>query len=172
MKQFINTIKVGLLSLIVVAFTSCKTAAEKNQNVHSAPAEGQEQEGLKKLNFSSVSKGVLFGNGEEGFEQGVYPIRSADEWKKFAEKINSVNPVESEQKEIADNEMLIACFSKIHSTGGVSFEINAVHEHKNKIVVRMRAIPPSGMATTVLTQPYEIISINASDKEISYELIP
>ena len=114
--------------------------------------------------FSTISKGVLFGNGIEGILEEKFTIKNEKQWQVFLNKINSVNNVSSSFSEINinfSNHNIICVFDTIRNTGGYAIEIERIFiEKKNLNIVYNKKEPgPMEMVTTIITQPYHIVKI-------------
>ena len=114
--------------------------------------------------FSTISKGVLFGNGIEGILEEKFTITNEKQWQVFLNKINSVNNVSSSFSEINinfSNHNIICVFDTIRNTGGYAIEIERIFiEKKNLNIVYNKKEPgPMEMVTTIITQPYHIVKI-------------
>ena len=122
--------------------------------------------------FTSLSKGNLFGAGEEGFKKETIVISSKEEWKSFLSKIDTTNKV-SETFENTINfskEMIIVAVDKVRNTGGYSIEIIETIEEGNNMLIKVKteAPKPTDMVTTAIVQPYHIIKINKTKKKIKF----
>lgn len=122
--------------------------------------------------FTSLSKGNLFGAGEEGFKKENIVISSKEEWKSFLSKIDTTNKV-SETFENTINfskEMIIVAVDKVRNTGGYSIEIIETIEEGNNMLIKVKteAPKPTDMVTTAIVQPYHIIKINKTKKKIKF----
>lgn len=121
--------------------------------------------------FELVGKGNLGGAGEEGIEKSNLVIQSQEAWDRLVSKINAVNK-ESERfyiQNIDFNEYtVIACFDKVQSSGGYAIKITDVQEGENEVHVLMKSTSPDGMATSVMTQPYYIVVIPKTSKEVIF----
>lgn len=162
MKYFLFLFAVYSFSAV---FTSCGTSDIKHT----------ENTVSKRIDYLPVKNGVLHGAGEEGISQGVVGISSIEDYNELRNKMNSVNE-ELEEDIIADErffdeEMLIFVFDKVRGTGGYTFEVEEITENNEVLQVKAISKPPSDPATSVMTQPYQIVSINKSDKELSLEVI-
>lgn len=123
------------------------------------------------MEFETIGKGSLYGAGEEGIEESNILIRSKEEWVGLKNKMDAVNSVSQNFKEHEVNfeeYYLIACFDPVRPNGGYSIKIKDVVEAQKKIEVLIERPKPQGMAISVLIQPYHIIRIPITDKEILF----
>lgn len=128
----------------------------------------------QKVEFVTIGMGSLFGAGEEGIEESNILIRSNDEWAGLKKKMDAVNSVTQNFKEheVNFNEYyLIACFDATRPTGGFSLEIKDVSTTLKRLEVLIERQTPKGEATSVLSQPYHIIRIPLTDKEILFRTL-
>lgn len=162
MKYFLFLFAVYSFSAV---FTSCGTSDVKHT----------ENTVSKRIDYLPVKNGVLHGAGEEGISQGVMGISSIEDYNELINKMNSINEeVEDDiitNERFFEEEMLIFVFDKVRGTGGYAFEIEEIIENNEVLKVKVVSKPPSDPATSVMTQPYQIVSINKSDKELSLEVI-
>jgi hypothetical protein len=123
--------------------------------------------------FSSLSKGNLYGNGAEGFQKENLVISSQKEWSAFLLKIDKTNNV-SETFENGINfskEMVIVCVDKVRNTGGFSIEVIEVVKEGDAFVVKVKSTGPKpmDMVTTAIMQPYHVVKMNATNKEMKFK---
>ncbi|EDP72529.1 hypothetical protein FBALC1_15547 [Flavobacteriales bacterium ALC-1] len=143
--------------LILLFALNCKTTTA-NQ-----PKMGEEDIVL-------IAKGSLFGSGEEGIKEQNSVIINEDDWQDIMVKMNSVNKVSdsfSESDIDFSKYTVIAVFDKVKTTGGHSLKLDITPSSKN-IEVNIIRKSPSGMATSVMTQPYYIVKITKSDLPIIF----
>lgn len=122
--------------------------------------------------FTSLSKGNLFGAGEEGFKKENIIISSKEEWKSFLLKIDTTNKVSETFENAIDfsRDMIIVCIDKVRNTGGFSIEvIDTVNEGDTFLVkVKSTGPKPMDMVTSAIMQPYHIVKISITSKEIKF----
>jgi hypothetical protein len=122
--------------------------------------------------FTSISKGNLFGAGEEGFKKENIVISSKAAWKSFLSKIDTTNKVSETFENAIDfsKEIIVVCVDKVRNTGGFSIEITeVVNEGKSTMVkIKSKGPKPMDMVTTAIMQPYHIIKISKTKKEIKF----
>ncbi len=153
-----------LLALLAQMLFSCGSEKELTGN--------ETTEGLKIIPFTTVGQGALFGGGQEGFnelEPTLIALRSAEEWAAFKAQMNSVNTVTGgfrDQEIDFESEMLVACIDKVRGSGGHEVRIDAIEESAADIQVRVLQVSPVDMAASVLTQPFHIVRIPKTDKNL------
>ena len=120
---------------------------------------------------TTIAKGELHGAGEEGITKSTVVIKDESTWNALMAKMNAVNPVTESFTETSidfSKYHLIAVFESLKNTGGFSIEVNCL-ETPDKIRVQCKTIGPSGFATMIMTQPYYIIKIPITGKDIVIE---
>lgn len=164
MKSFLILFAVYSLSIMV---TSCGT----NDAKHSENADNA----VTVVDYQTVKSGVLHGAGEEGISQGIIAVSNIDELNDLRNKMNAVNEVVGEDiiadERFFEEEMLIFIFDKVRGTGGYTFNVEEITENKETLKVNVLSKSPSGPATSIMTQPYQIVSIAKSNNEITLEII-
>ncbi|AUC85135.1 hypothetical protein CW731_07435 [Polaribacter sp. ALD11] len=122
--------------------------------------------------FTSLSKGNLFGAGDEGFKKENIVISSQVEWKSFLLKLDSANKVSETFENAIDfsKEMIVVVVDKVRNTGGFSVEIvEAVKEGETFLIKVSSTSPkPTDMVTMGIIQPYHIVKINKTKKEVKF----
>jgi hypothetical protein len=122
--------------------------------------------------FTNISKGSLYGNGSEGFGKENIVISSKSEWQSFLLKIDATNKVSKafENRINFSKETIIVVVDKIRNTGGFSIEIAAVTTEGNQLLVEVKSTGPEAfdLVTMAIVQPYHIIKINNTNKEIKF----
>ena len=124
------------------------------------------------VEFTSISKGNLYGAGEEGFGKENIIIASKEDWKSFLLKIDKVNKTsETFEKEINfSKEKIIVAIDKVRNTGGFSIEIESAIQSGKEIIFKVRTLgpKPTDMVTTAIMQPYHIVKIKTTKKNIKF----
>jgi hypothetical protein len=129
----------------------------------------------QQIEFETIGKGSLYGAGEEGIEESNLLIRSNQEWTGLKKNIDAVNKVSQNFKEHEvnfDEYYLIVCFDRVRPNGGYSIKVKDVLEREEQIEVLIERPKPQGMAISVLIQPYHIIRIPITDKEVLFRYLP
>ena len=155
-----------LLLLVLLSVLSCKCKMKdktlENSNLEKAQTEMQN---------TVISKGNLYGSGEEGIEAENFVISSQEDWVSLIGKMNSVNNVSDKflETKIDFSEFtIIAVFDSVKSNGGHSIDLDISQSTQNTIV-KINKTAPSGMATTVMTQPYCIVKIPKPDLSVVFK---
>ena len=120
------------------------------------------------LNFTEIGKGGLFGNGDENISQSNLVINNQTEWQSLIDQMNSVNNVSDTFSETSvdfTNFSVIAIFLDIKQSGW-EITINNITENETNISV---SILETKMDNTVITQPFHIVKIPKTNKEIVIE---
>ena len=122
--------------------------------------------------FTSLSKGNLFGAGEEGFKKENIIISSKEEWKSFLLKIDTTNKVSETFENAIDfsRDMIIVCIDKVRNTGGFSIEVIDIVNEGDTFLVKVKSTGPKpmDMVTSAIMQPYHIVKISTTSKEIKF----
>jgi hypothetical protein len=126
----------------------------------------------KNVDWVQVAQGELHGVGEEGFSRESVVIKTDSEWEAFKQKINRTNNVVDTyftEKEIDfSTYQIIAVFDEVKGNGGWSIDITGITEWRDKIAVSVTNLK-KGNASRVITQPFQLVKIPVSEKEIEYE---
>lgn len=121
----------------------------------------------KELAFENISRG--FSSGHDGRKD--YVIKDNSEWSNLWDIVNSIRrPLPALPVADFNNEMIIAVFQGAHSTGGYSTEITRIIEKDSSIEVFVKETSPSpgDMVAQVFTQPYHIVKIKKTDKQVLF----
>lgn len=122
--------------------------------------------------FTSLTKGNLFGNGAEGFKKENIVISSKDQWKSFLSKMDTTNKVSKTFENAIDfsKEMVLVCMDKVRNSGGFSVEIITVVKEEGTFLIKVKTIGPKpmDMVTSARMQPYHIVKIKKTNKNIKF----
>lgn len=125
-------------------------------------------------NINSVLIGAdsLYGDGAENILPGNYVITNQTGWNTLLTQMNSVNP-NTTQSFIStnidfSNYQIIAVFDIIRPNSGRTINITEIIENENSISITVVAVGPGG-ATSVITQPFQIVKIPKSNKPIVFQ---
>lgn len=122
--------------------------------------------------FTSLSKGNLFGAGSEGFNKENIFISSKEEWKSFLSKIDTTNKVSETFENAIDfsKEMIVVTIDKVRNSGGFSVEITETVKEGDTLLIKVKSEGPKplDMVTSAIVQPYHIVKINKTNKEIKF----
>jgi hypothetical protein len=117
---------------------------------------------------------VLIGKGEityfEGFTIPNRIITSVEEWNELKtvmrDRVYDLNTFDETDVDFSAYQV-IALFDEIRPNGGWSIDITGIIEYSDKIIVSVSNLK-TGNQTRVLTQPYHIVKIPVSSKEIVF----
>ena len=70
-----------------------------------------------------------------------------------------------------DEEMVLGLFMGSKTSGGYTIKIDHIEQNPNEMIVFYSEQHPTGMATSVMTQPCYLAKIAKTDKTIRFELI-
>ena len=154
-----------LILLITPIFISCTITK---------PSEQLETEATP-VNFTVLKKGNLYGGGSEEISEGVIVVRNFEEWQSILTQINSANQSVDESLvsdiHFFDANMLLFVFDKLRGTGGFTMSVQGIYQHKEELVLELVKSAPEGPATTVMTQPFQLIEIQQSELPVSLKVI-
>jgi hypothetical protein len=97
-------------------------------------------------------------------QPGYRVARSPKEWAALWRDIGRPAPVAAMRHNFA-----VAVFAGTRESGGFAIEIDDAVESEDKVLVRYSVIPPKGMATMALTQPYAVRLFPATKKTVVVE---
>ena len=124
------------------------------------------------IEFSTVGKGELHGNGAEGIEASQQVISDPVAWDRLLDKMDSVND-ESSGFDLRgfdfSTQQLLAVFDPVRSHGGYAIEITGITENEGALLVDVKATSASGANIQVIIQPYHIVLIPKTDKPILFQ---
>lgn len=115
-----------------------------------------------------IGKDALYGVGEEGIPQSNLVITNGNDWQTLMNQMNTVNEVTegfSETDIDFDTYMVLAVFLEVKNTGW-KVEMNSVMENETEVDV---AIQELEFENAVMCQPFHIVKIPVTDKEIVFE---
>ena len=153
-----------LILLIAQVFFSCTVTK---------PTEQLESE-TTPVNFTVLKKGNLYGGGSEEISEGVIAVRNFEELQSILAQINSANQSVDESLvgdiHFFDTNMLLFVFDKLRGTGGFTMSVQGIYQSKEKLVLELAKSAPEGPATTVMTQPFQVIEIQQSNLPVSLKI--
>jgi hypothetical protein len=118
--------------------------------------------------FTEIGKGNLDGNGSENVSQSNLLINNQTDWQNLIDQMNSVNNISNNFTETTidfDSYSIVAIFLEIKPTGW-EVSITNITENETNISV---SIQETEMDNTVITQPFHIVKIPKTNKEIVIE---
>lgn len=160
------------LALMIFAATVLGCGSGNKKKATDGETEKNTAAKPEQVEFQTIGQGNLYGSGKEGISQQKTVIVDSDSWTRLMEKMNSVNNVTSGFSETDidfTKYSVIAVFDKVQNSGGNSIEVVKITESENQIKVFVETTSPDGMATSVMTQPFHIVKIPATDKEVVFE---
>jgi len=150
------------LPLLILLLFACKTSKE----ISTAPTA---------IDFEPIGSGILYGAGEEGLLAGAYLVNSEDVLSEILSKMNSLNSGDylnlTPDASYFKKHSMIFLFDKVRGSGGHTFEIKKLTLHNDLLKIGLLSAKPEGMATTVMTQPFQIIEIPKFAGKIEVQLI-
>lgn len=123
--------------------------------------------------FVILYKGTLHGAGEEGFKEENRIINSEKEWKDFLLKLDSTNKISDAfggEINFSENSV-IAVFDSVKTTGGYSIMVSRLEVKNDELIVYIEKTgpKPTDMVTMVIEQPFHIIKIGKTAREIVFK---
>lgn len=149
--------KVKLIILFAIGLFGCKTSQNNTK--------------MKIIEPILIAKGNLHGSGSEGIKEQNIIIDNQSDWDNLIHQINTVNNVSDgflETKIDFTDYTIIAIFTDVKNSGGHKIDVDVVTTDE-EVLVTVNPIGPSGMATSVMTQPYYIAKISKSDLPIVFK---
>jgi hypothetical protein len=105
----------------------------------------------------------------------VIGVTNIEDYDAIRDKMNSVN------QEVGDNiipdidffdeQMLIFVFDKVRGTGGYTFKAKHALVNNDTLTLSVISNPPNGPATSIMTQPFQVLKLERLDKKIEIEII-
>lgn len=149
-----------ILILSVFALVSCNNDDDGNTNFQSTDITSVE-----------IGKGSLQGNGSEEIPQSNLVITNTNNWQSLLNQMDSYNVATDEFSELNidfSNHLVLAVFDDVRPHNNYSIEIeNIVEEDSSVIVNYSQTSGDEGF--TVVTQPFHIVRIPITNKEIIFE---
>ena len=120
------------------------------------------------ITFTEIGKGELSGNGTENIAQSNLAINNQTDWESLMNQMNSFNNVTNTFTETTidfENYTIIAIFLEV-KLNGWTITINDITENENNLSI---SVTESELETTVISQPFHIVKIPKTNKEIVLE---
>lgn len=119
-----------------------------------------------------IKDGSLSGSEEIAQQNTVF--KKEKDWNAFLDELNTVNDETADftETDIDFSEfMVIACVDKVQSSGGYDITITEITQTDSKVKITVENTQPAdgAITTTVITQPYYIIKLPATDKAVSFK---
>lgn len=124
--------------------------------------------GLDLIGITNIVGGTLHGNGKEGIDKSNIIITNTADWQNLMTRMNSVNDITERFKETEidfERYMVIAVFLEV-KTSGWRVEIDKIKEYDNYLTISTKE---QIYETTEITQPFHIIKVPKTNKEIIFE---
>ncbi len=124
-----------------------------------------------KVEFVQIAKSNIYGYSDQ-MPQVNLVITSSDRWKKLINQMNNVKNGTSEsftETSVDFNKYIVlAVFDSVYRNGGHSIDISDVVESNYNIVATIEYQNPYGDLTSIMTQPFEIIKITKTTKQVTF----
>lgn len=126
------------------------------------------------IEFEVIKEGVLHGAGEEGISQGAISALNDENYKEVRNKINSINQEIADELvsdiHFFDEKMLVFIFDKVRRTGGYSLEVEQATLKNDTLIITARSQSPGDPATSIMTQPFQVIKMDKVDNVVKLEV--
>jgi len=160
------------LLITILSMCSCKCKMD-NATTEKTNSDNSNMENTELLTngYSVIGKGNLYGSGEEGINASNLVVANKNDWDKLIAQLDSVNKVSTgfKDKTVDFSEYtIIAVFDDVKSSGGHILDLDVVTNTENT-VINITKKAPSGVSTSVMTQPYCIIKISKSNLPIVFK---
>lgn len=116
------------------------------------------------IEFREIKKGSLSGTGLENIEKQNIVINEIVEWENLVAKMNSLYDQYNFKEIDFEKETIVGMI--LEAQDGASIEIKEVIEESEKFIVKSESMT---FGTLVQTQPFHIITIPKTEKEITFE---
>ncbi|GGW67812.1 hypothetical protein DFQ11_10466 [Winogradskyella epiphytica] len=169
--QLVSLRKQVFLIILTLLIFSC--SPEDADLISESETEAQFQNETLFTVSTVISEDNLYGNGQEGINDHNYLITNDDKWVRLMHQLNTVNNVTSTftETDIDFNEFqVIAVFDDIQESSGHHVNLE-VDWNEDNITVNVIKQGPQGIASSVITQPFQIIKIPVSSLPIQFEEI-
>lgn len=143
--------KILFSTFCLVLMYSCKTA-QTNQSTIAVP-----------VSFVVLQQGNLYGAGEEEIGSGLYASYDHTSTLALVDKMNRINveidTTKLPKKDFYSGSALLFIFDAVRGSGGHEISIENIITQNDTLFVQAKKHAPEGPASTVMTQPYAIVSI-------------
>ena len=147
-----------ILLLSIIILTSCTNSEAEIEN----------EKFPISIELIEIGKGTLTGSGFENILETKTIIKNTEDWNNLISKMNSVENVSNRfnTNEINfDTHFIIATILELKSSGW-EVEINEIVENLENLIVKTKEIEGFTLA---YTQPFHIVLIPKTEKEIIFE---
>ena len=149
--------KIYLLLFIIIFSSSCKTKKDSTSKINNG-----------NINFSKI----LEGSHSNFKDKDFILINSKEQLQKIYGTLNSTRMPGFEIPKINfDKEQVIGFFMGTKTTGGYSISLDHIKNEKDEILVFFTEKTPSGMATSVITQPFYLAKMVKTSKPVKFIII-
>ena len=144
--------KVLITILFSIMLTSCPDKTQQNSQDDNS--------------FVSLYKGRMNGAGDMKQQNKV--VKSEKEWKRLLSQL-TISQTNLPEIDFSKNTLLVL-IDKVRNTGGFSVEVENVKTENDKliVVVKHTGPKPTDMVTMAIEQPFQVIKINKTNKEIVF----
>lgn len=151
-----------VLVLLTVFMTACGPTKQSG-NMEETPSKNQK----------TVPFEVLVQHSHGGYDQPqIKVIKEPTELQAIYLKINMTRRPGFPIPEVDfDKEMIIALYMGEKNSGGYSITIDSVEETKNELIINVKESEPGQIATTVICQPFCIVKMPTTKKEVVFKKV-
>ena len=120
---------------------------------------------------TKIGAGNFYGKGKENIPGQNLVIYNSLAWTELIGKMNLVN---NETRNFTETNidfskfMVLAIFDEVKGSGGYSINITDILENQDNLTVTVQQTTPTGNAYAVMTQPYCIVKIPITAKQIIF----
>ncbi|NER15904.1 protease complex subunit PrcB family protein [Spongiivirga citrea] len=152
-----------VLILLTALMAACGPVKQQNGNMEEASSENQKQ----------VSFEVLVQHSHGGYDKPqIKVIKEPTELQAVYAKINMTRRPGFPIPEVDfDKEMIIGLYMGEKNSGGYSISIDSVEETKNELIINVKESEPGLVATTVICQPFCIVKMPTTKKEVVFKKV-
>lgn len=154
--------------------SSCDSQVQDStsQELQHEDSTGQQEQAdpADQIAFQTISKGHLSGHRTSAY----YVIKNEDQWTEVWNKHQCIFLPQLPPPEVDfSKSMIIAVFMGEFTTGGYGIEIIKIDSATDSLIVTVeKTYPGKGCAVTLaLSQPYHIVKIDKTEKEIAFETV-
>lgn len=162
MKRLSRIIEMAVALALIFAVSACNDKEEETSGNDDFP---------KAVEFTTIGKCAMYGDGSEGFSKEDLVITSQTEWEEITAKFGNpycgVDDFRTMEIDFSAYQV-IAIIEEVKPHGGYDIDITAITEYVDKIVVDV-VTTSSVPALDVMTQPSHLALIPTSDKKIVFE---
>lgn len=121
--------------------------------------------------FIEIAKDILNGGGTEGIVKSNLVIKDISTWTSI---INQMDLINKESAKFTETDIdfnryqVIAVFDKVYGNGGYSIDITNIKENESNLIIKVENLNKGGLLS-IITQPYHIVKIKKTDKNIVFE---